>query len=94
MVGSDLRRHEQVYGAIAFYLGHRGEIDRYLEAQERDYEGKRAAARAADPEFYARLAAARGKLAAEGAAGGCPRGGLWTDTEAEGVEVKILVPHV
>lgn len=54
---------EQVYGAIAFYLGHREEIDRYLEAQERDYERKRAAARAADPEFYARLAAARRRLA-------------------------------
>lgn len=54
---------EQLHGAIAFYLGHREEIDRYLEAQERDYEGRRAAARAGDPEFYARLAAARRRLA-------------------------------
>ena len=50
---------EQVYGAIAFYLGHREEVDRYLEGQERDYEAKRAAARAADPMFYQRLADAR-----------------------------------
>ena len=54
---------EQVYGAIAYYLGHREEIDRYLEAQDQDYEAKRAAARAADPEFYTRLAHARRKPA-------------------------------
>jgi uncharacterized protein (DUF433 family) len=50
---------EQVYGAIAFYLGHRDEVDQYLEAQEQDYEVKRVAARAADPMFYANLADAR-----------------------------------
>lgn len=50
---------EQVYGSIAYYLGHREEIDRYLEVQERDYEEKRAAARAADPVFYQKLADAR-----------------------------------
>jgi len=44
---------EQVYGAIAFYLRHCEEIDRYLEAQGKDYEAKRDASRAADPEFYA-----------------------------------------
>jgi uncharacterized protein (DUF433 family) len=53
---------EQVYGSIAYYLGHREEIDRYLEAQDQDYEAKRAAARAADPEFYTRLADARRRL--------------------------------
>jgi uncharacterized protein (DUF433 family) len=50
---------EQVYGSIAYYLGHRDEIDRYLEAQEQDYEAKRQASRSADPAFYARLAEAR-----------------------------------
>ena len=50
---------EQVYGAITFYLGDREEIDRYLEAQEQDYEAKRAAARAADPMFYQKLADAK-----------------------------------
>jgi uncharacterized protein (DUF433 family) len=54
---------EQIYGSIAYYLGHREVIDRYLEAQDQDYEAKRAAARAADPEFYTRLAHARRKLA-------------------------------
>jgi len=50
---------EQVYGAITFYLAHREEIDRYLEAPEKDYEAKRAASRAADPMFYQKLADAK-----------------------------------
>ncbi len=50
---------EQVYGAITFYLAHREEVDRYLEAQEQDYEAKRAAARASDPMFYQKLADAK-----------------------------------
>jgi uncharacterized protein (DUF433 family) len=50
---------EQVYGAITFYLAHREEVDRYLEAQEKDYEAKRAASRAADPMFYLKLADAK-----------------------------------
>jgi len=50
---------EQVYGAITFYLGHREEVDRYLEAQRHDFEAKRTAARAADPMFYQKLADAK-----------------------------------
>ena len=50
---------EQVYGAITYYLAHREEIDRYLHAQEQDYDAKRAAARAADPMFYQKLADAK-----------------------------------
>ena len=42
---------EQVYGSIAFYLRHREEVDRYLEAQERAYDAVRSGARAADPMF-------------------------------------------
>src|SRR3989442_14895509 len=47
---------EQVYGTITFHLGHREEVERYLQAQDRDYEGKRAASRAIDPMFYQKLA--------------------------------------
>ena len=54
---------EEVYGSIAYYLGHRDEVDRCLAVQEQAYEAKRAASRAADPEFYARLADARRRLA-------------------------------
>jgi uncharacterized protein (DUF433 family) len=50
---------EQVYGTITFYLAHGEDIDRYLEGQEQDYEAKRAAARASDPMFYQKLAAAK-----------------------------------
>lgn len=52
-------RLEQVYGAITFYLAHREEVDRYLEAQRQDFEAKRQAARDADPMFYQKLASAR-----------------------------------
>jgi uncharacterized protein (DUF433 family) len=53
---------EQVYGSIAYYLGHRDEVDRYLADQEQDYDAKRAAAHAGDPAFYAKLADARRRL--------------------------------
>lgn len=50
---------EQVYGAVAYYLAHRQEIDEYLAAQRHDFEAQRAAARAADPMFYQKLLASR-----------------------------------
>jgi uncharacterized protein (DUF433 family) len=46
---------EQVYGAIAFYLSHRAEIDEYLERVREDYETARRREREADPAFYRRL---------------------------------------
>jgi uncharacterized protein (DUF433 family) len=53
---------EEVYGAIAFYLGHRPEIDDYLKHQEADFEARRQASRERDPMFYQKLADTRGKL--------------------------------
>jgi uncharacterized protein (DUF433 family) len=50
---------EQVYGAVAFYLAHRDDVDRYLEERRRDYDEKREAARNADPMFYQKLADAK-----------------------------------
>ena len=50
---------EQVYGAIAYYLAHRPEVDAHLEAARADYEAARRAARDADPMFYRKLAEAR-----------------------------------
>jgi uncharacterized protein (DUF433 family) len=50
---------EEVYGAIAYYLAHREEVDAYLAGSRADYEAKRQAAREADPTFYQKLAAAR-----------------------------------
>ena len=50
---------EQVYGAITFYLCHRDELDRYLDAQRQDFDSARGAARDADPMFYQKLADAK-----------------------------------
>lgn len=50
---------EQVYGAIAFYLSNRAEIDGYLAQAKNDYEAMRRAAQDADPMFYQKLADAR-----------------------------------
>ena len=50
---------EQVYGAIAFYLANRVDIDAYLAKAEQTFETLRQAARDADPTFYQKLAAAR-----------------------------------
>ena len=52
---------EHVYGAIAFYLAHRDDVDCYLEAGRQDFEAKRQAARDADPMFYQKLADAKGR---------------------------------
>ena len=50
---------EQTYGAIAFYLAHRVEVDEHLERSRQEFESKRHAARESDPMFYQKLAAAR-----------------------------------
>ena len=50
---------EQVYGAIAFYLANRTDIDAYLAQAKADFEARRQAARDADPMFYQKLADAR-----------------------------------
>ena len=50
---------EQVYGAIAFYLANRSEIDIYLTQTRVGFEALRQAARDADPMFYQKLADAR-----------------------------------
>jgi uncharacterized protein (DUF433 family) len=46
---------EQVYGAITYYLSHRAEIDAYLRAGEKDYEGFRERLRATYPRLSRRL---------------------------------------
>ena len=50
---------EQVYGAIAFYLARRSEIDSYLARRRDDFEAARDKARAENPALYAQLEAAR-----------------------------------
>ena len=50
---------EQVYGAITYYLGHRDELDRYLDGRKHDFEAARQAARESDPMFYQKLTDAK-----------------------------------
>ncbi|QQS46542.1 MAG: DUF433 domain-containing protein [Acidobacteriota bacterium] len=48
---------EEVYGAIAFYLGRRAEIDNHLRQREADFAARYEAARTRDPMFYQKLQA-------------------------------------
>jgi len=46
---------EQVYGAIAYYLSHRDEVDQYLKEADTEYEAFRQRLRAQYPRLAARL---------------------------------------
>ena len=50
---------EQIYGAIAFYLAHEEEVDRYLSEGEREFEELRRATREAHPEWREKIERAR-----------------------------------
>ncbi len=50
---------EQVYGAIAYYLAHRAELDAYLKGADAEFEALRQAARRDAPELARKLAEAR-----------------------------------
>ena len=50
---------EQVYGAIAFYLAHEDEVDRYLSEGEREFEELRRATREAHLEWREKMERAR-----------------------------------
>ncbi len=50
---------EQVYGAIAFYLANRAEIDRYLAAEEAEFDAMPQPLQATDPALYNKLMAAK-----------------------------------
>ena len=46
---------EQVHGALAFYLSHQSEIDKYLVEGEEEFEKLRRASRESHPDWYDRL---------------------------------------
>ena len=58
---------EQVYGAIAYYLGHRTEIDAYLRRSEAEFDEFCRQAREAHPLLYQKLDEARRQMVAESA---------------------------
>ena len=53
---------EEVYGAIAFYLGHRDVIDAYLKQSEAQFDELCRRAREANPLLYQKLDAARRQM--------------------------------
>jgi uncharacterized protein (DUF433 family) len=50
---------EEVYGAIAYYLGHQQEIDAYLLAGEKEFESLRQQSRQSNPALYRKIEEAR-----------------------------------
>ena len=50
---------EEVYGAVAFYLANRADIDAYLARAAAAFDSQRRAARESDPMFYQKLADAQ-----------------------------------
>ena len=50
---------EQVYGAIAYYLAHRAEIDEHLKRGEARFEELARASREANPLLYSKLQSAK-----------------------------------
>ena len=58
---------EQVYGALAFYLAHRTEIDSLLAAGRAEFAQLRSEARQRHPAIYAKIEAARdGQISSRG----------------------------
>jgi hypothetical protein len=56
-----LDRVSRVYGAIAFYLDHKAEIDKYLEETEREFEGSGISLEQANPVLWEKIQRARAK---------------------------------
>ena len=50
---------EQIHGGLAFYLGHRAEVEADLEEKRERYDQQRQIIRSADPAFYEQMAARR-----------------------------------
>lgn len=53
---------EQIYGALAFYLGHQGEIDAYLRKKGAAYEDARRSQKHVSPDLRARIERSREDL--------------------------------
>ncbi len=45
----------EVYGAITYYLEHQAEMDAFFKEIDAEFEARRAAEQAANPEWYARM---------------------------------------
>ena len=56
-------KRAQIYGAIAFYLDHQAEIDKYLAATHREFEGNAVPLEQANPTLWARIQRAKSEAA-------------------------------
>jgi len=56
-------KRAQIYGAIAFYLDHQAEIDKYLEDTEREFEGQAIPVEQANPALWAKIQRAKAEAA-------------------------------
>lgn len=60
-------KQSQIYGAIAFYLDHKAEIDHYLQAAEREFESSGSPLREVNPDLWKRIQQAKAATAGPGA---------------------------
>ena len=59
-----LLKRSQIYGAIAFYLDHHADIDKYLEDTKREFEGRGIHLSQANPLLWEKIQLARTQLGA------------------------------
>jgi uncharacterized protein (DUF433 family) len=57
-----LLKRAQIYGAIAFYLDHQAEVDKYLEETEREFEASGIPMAQANPVLWAKIQRAKAKM--------------------------------
>ncbi|MBL8290847.1 MAG: DUF433 domain-containing protein [Bryobacterales bacterium] len=58
-------KRAQIYGAIAFYLDHQAEIDKYLADTEREFERNGVPMSEANPDLWERILKARASAPAK-----------------------------
>ena len=56
-------KRAHIYGAIAFYLDHQAEIDKYLEDTKREFEGNAIPLEQANPALWAKIQRAKAEAA-------------------------------
>src|SRR5208282_2703400 len=57
-----LLKRSQIYGAIAFYLDHQAEVDKYLAETEREFEASGTPIAQANPALWGKIQRARAKM--------------------------------
>jgi len=58
-----LLKLSQIYGAIAFYLDHKAEIDQYIEDTEREFEGRGIPMRETNRVLWEKIQQAKARIA-------------------------------